>query len=169
MARGVGTDRDVAAMEMTKWFDTNYHYIVSEFQASQTFRRAWSAPVDAYVEARKLGIHTRPVLLGPVSFMRLGKAPAGDVDPLDLLDRLLPVYEDVLEQLTQRERTGFRSMSRASCRISTRVSPQRTRTHTVVWEQRPRHSFSLRIRMTSIRPLEVWVIRCLGAPRCRRQ
>ena len=55
--------------------------------------------MDAYVEARKLGIHTRPVLLGPVSFLLLGKAPAGDVDPLDLLDRLLPVYEDVLEQL----------------------------------------------------------------------
>ena len=73
MARGVqqgqGQQTDgIAAMEMTKWFDTNYHYIVPEFSPHQTFRLASTKPQDEFMEAKALGIHTRPVLLGPISF-----------------------------------------------------------------------------------------------------
>jgi 5-methyltetrahydropteroyltriglutamate--homocysteine methyltransferase len=88
----------VAALEMTKWFDTNYHYLVPEFTAGQRFSLASNKPVDEFREAKALGIHTRPVLVGPVTFLKLGKA-AGGFDPLTLLDRLLPVYVDVLKLL----------------------------------------------------------------------
>ncbi|MCH8005097.1 MAG: 5-methyltetrahydropteroyltriglutamate--homocysteine S-methyltransferase [Planctomycetes bacterium] len=102
MARGVGTpDRDVTAMEMTKWFDTNYHYIVPEFEAGQRFSLASTKVVDEFNEAKQLGILTRPVILGPVSFLLLGKAKDSNVRRLDLLQRLLPVYEEVLTRLAE--------------------------------------------------------------------
>jgi 5-methyltetrahydropteroyltriglutamate--homocysteine methyltransferase len=88
-------------MEMTKWFDTNYHYIVPEFTEGTTFRLASTKPVDEFNEAKELGIHTRPVLLGPVSFLLLGKARQEGLNPLDLLDGLLAVYEQVLRQLAE--------------------------------------------------------------------
>lgn len=89
----------VAALEMTKWFDTNYHYLVPEFEAQQEFQLSSIKPVDEYCEAKALGIETRPVLLGPVSFLLLGKTWEEQIDPLSLLDRLLPVYFDVLAKL----------------------------------------------------------------------
>jgi len=89
----------VPAMEMTKWFDTNYHYIVPELRADQTFRLASLHAVEAFEEARDLGIATRPVLLGPVSFLLLSKVLEEGVDALSLLGALLPVYEDVLRRL----------------------------------------------------------------------
>ena len=107
MARGVqekevdatgGEGAGAAAMEMTKWFDTNYHYIVPEFYEGQDFTLASTHAIDQFREAKALGIETRPVLLGPVSFLLLGKAQ-DDVDPLDLLDDLLPVYTEVLDRL----------------------------------------------------------------------
>jgi len=88
----------VAALEMTKWFDTNYHYLVPEFTAGQRFALASTKPIDEFREAKALDIHTRPVLVGPVTFLKLGKATGG-FDPLTLLDRLLPVYVDVLKLL----------------------------------------------------------------------
>ncbi|MQA91676.1 MAG: 5-methyltetrahydropteroyltriglutamate--homocysteine S-methyltransferase [Gemmatimonas sp.] len=91
-----------AAMEMTKWFDTNYHYIVPELGAEQRFSLASTKPLDEFLEAKALGILTRPVLLGPVSFLLLSKAPNGDVRPLDLLDSLLPVYGEVLARIAER-------------------------------------------------------------------
>ena len=100
MARGVQSGgRDVTALEMTKWFDTNYHYIVPEFSPDQSFRLASTKPVDEFVEALALGIKTKPVLVGPVTFMLLGKGKASGFDRLDLLDRLLPVYAEVLGRL----------------------------------------------------------------------
>ena len=105
MARGLQEkDADAGeggakAMEMTKWFDTNYHYIVPELHADQSFALTSTAPIDAFQEAKALGVHTRPVLIGPVSFLLLSKAPEGDVEPLALLERLLPVYEKVLMHL----------------------------------------------------------------------
>jgi 5-methyltetrahydropteroyltriglutamate--homocysteine methyltransferase len=87
------------AAEMTKWFDTNYHYLVPEFTAEQSFRLASSKALDQYLEAKAQGIDTRPVLLGPVSYLLLGKARGGDFDPLTLLPRLLPVYAEVLRGL----------------------------------------------------------------------
>jgi 5-methyltetrahydropteroyltriglutamate--homocysteine methyltransferase len=105
MARGVLQDQEqssaIPAMEMTKWFDTNYHYIVPEFEAEQQFSLASTKPVDEFLEAKALGIHTRPVLLGPVSFLLLGKTHSHEVKPLSLLGRLLPVYEEVLLALAR--------------------------------------------------------------------
>ena len=98
MARGLqGDGVDVAAMEMTKWFDTNYHYIVPELFPGMTFRRGSDKPVAEVREAAALGVRTRPVLVGPVSFLLLGKLHGAS--PVTLLDRLLPVYEEVLEAL----------------------------------------------------------------------
>jgi 5-methyltetrahydropteroyltriglutamate--homocysteine methyltransferase len=102
MARGRQGGRsggDVPAMEMTKWFDTNYHFIVPEFSAGQKFFRASSKPVDSFQEAKALGVNTRPVLVGPVSFLLLGKPKADNLNPLALLESLLPVYEETLKQL----------------------------------------------------------------------
>ncbi len=100
MARGMQKGgRDVTAMEMTKWFDTNYHYIVPEFEPGQTFRLSSSKPVDEFQEAKALGIHTKPVLVGPVTFLLLGKIRTARFDRLALLDALLPVYAEALSRL----------------------------------------------------------------------
>jgi 5-methyltetrahydropteroyltriglutamate--homocysteine methyltransferase len=95
-----GGKKDVTAAEMTKWFDTNYHYIVPEFEKGQQFKLCSLKPVEEYVEARGLGIETRPVLVGPVSYLLLGKAKDGG-DALDLLDNLLPVYEQIIAKLVE--------------------------------------------------------------------
>ena len=100
MARGVQSGgRDLTAMEMTKWFDTNYHYIVPEFEPAQTFRLSSTKPVDELQEAKALGLVTKPVLIGPVTFLLLGKARTARFDRLTLLDALLPVYAEVLARL----------------------------------------------------------------------
>ncbi|MDH5721799.1 MAG: 5-methyltetrahydropteroyltriglutamate--homocysteine S-methyltransferase [Alphaproteobacteria bacterium] len=99
MARGRQEgSTDVVAMEMTKWFDTNYHYIVPEFKADTQFKYSRDKAVKEFEEAKALGIETRPVLLGPVSFLLLGKTNE-NMNALALLDRLLPVYEEVLQKL----------------------------------------------------------------------
>ncbi len=102
MARGV---QDVPALEMTKWFDTNYHYIVPELEPGTRFRLAAGAdskPVTEYLEAKALGLDTRPVLIGPLTYLSLAKAapdaPAG-FSPLDLADGLAEVYAELLERL----------------------------------------------------------------------
>jgi hypothetical protein len=80
MARGFqdsAAGLDIPAMEMTKWFDTNYHYIVPEFKPGQEFSLESNKPVEEFREAKSLGISTRPVLLGPVSFLLLGKMEGG--------------------------------------------------------------------------------------------
>lgn len=100
MARGLQSEgKDVTAMEMSKWFDTNYHYIVPEFSSDQDFILSSNKIVEEYLEAKELGIETRPVLLGPVSFLKIGKAKDGDFDPISLLTRLLPVYKKILSRL----------------------------------------------------------------------
>ena len=100
MARGAQSDTlDVPAMEMTKWFDTNYHYLVPEFSPGQRFELASTKPVDEFRQAAALGVHTRPVLLGPVSFLLLGKAREGGLAPIALLPDLVAVYEEVLRRL----------------------------------------------------------------------
>ncbi|MBI3440478.1 MAG: 5-methyltetrahydropteroyltriglutamate--homocysteine S-methyltransferase [Proteobacteria bacterium] len=95
MARG---NAKTGAMEMTKWFDTNYHYIVPEFHTGMKFRLSGEKALRHFEEAKKLGIMTRPVLLGPVSFLLLGKMKGGGT-ALSLLDSLLPVYEEILSKL----------------------------------------------------------------------
>ena len=105
MARGLQEKSkggaDMPAMEMTKWFDTNYHYIVPEFEKQQTFQLASTKAVDHFNEAKKAGVHTRPVLLGPVSFLLLGKSKERTLNPLSLLSAVLPIYEQVLNSLQQ--------------------------------------------------------------------
>jgi len=100
---GCGGDHGEAgqAMEMTKWFDTNYHYIVPELHENQGFRVASTKPFDEFSEALSLGIRTKPVLVGPVTFLSLAKAArnSGPFDTLSLLDRLVPVYAEVLRRL----------------------------------------------------------------------
>ena len=91
------------ASEMTKWFDTNYHYIVPEFHAHTRFRLASRHVFDAFEEALRLGIKTKPVLIGPVTYLTLGKViddAQHDFNRFDLLGRLIPVYEAILKQLT---------------------------------------------------------------------
>ena len=101
MARGVQKPGvDLHALEMTKWFDTNYHYLVPELQAEQMFALRGDKPVAQFLEARALGFETRPVLLGPVSFLLLAKSVDGS-DRLALLDRLLPVYVELLAKLEE--------------------------------------------------------------------
>ncbi|MEX1212628.1 MAG: 5-methyltetrahydropteroyltriglutamate--homocysteine S-methyltransferase [Balneolaceae bacterium] len=104
MARGLQNEQfDIAAMEMTKWFNTNYHYIVPEFTPDQEFTSLSTKIFDEYEEARSAGVVTKPVLIGPVSFLLLGKeknAP-DDFHRLDLLERLLPVYQKILHRLEE--------------------------------------------------------------------
>ncbi|WP_321795792.1 5-methyltetrahydropteroyltriglutamate--homocysteine S-methyltransferase [Caballeronia sp. J97] len=86
----------VAAGEMTKWFDTNYHYIVPEFDAATQFTLDTSRLVEQLGEARALGVNAKPVIIGPVTYLWLGKAKDGS-DRLALLPRLLPVYAALLD------------------------------------------------------------------------
>jgi 5-methyltetrahydropteroyltriglutamate--homocysteine methyltransferase len=90
---------DVTAMEMTKWFDTNYHYLVPELRRGMTFTLASGKPFDELEQARKLGIETKPVLIGPLSFLLLAKCVDGDFDRFELLDSLLDVYGQILTDL----------------------------------------------------------------------
>ncbi|WP_328314528.1 5-methyltetrahydropteroyltriglutamate--homocysteine S-methyltransferase [Streptomyces sp. NBC_00442] len=99
MARGT---QDVAPLEMTKWFDTNYHYLVPELGPDTVFAANCAKQVAELEEALALGLTARPVLVGPVTYLLLAKpAPgvAADFEPLTLLDRLLPVYAEVLADL----------------------------------------------------------------------
>jgi 5-methyltetrahydropteroyltriglutamate--homocysteine methyltransferase len=98
MARGLqSSGADVPAMEMTKWFDTNYHFIVPEIEEGAAFRLADDKPLAELRESARVGIATRPVLVGPVSLLLLGKVEGAQVRTW--LDRLLPVYEEILSVL----------------------------------------------------------------------
>jgi 5-methyltetrahydropteroyltriglutamate--homocysteine methyltransferase len=102
MARGYQKNGlDITAMEMTKWFDTNYHYLVPEFDAGQQFRVLSDKCTQEFKEALLLGIHTKPVLLGPVSFLLLGKIKEESLHAGELLEQLLPVYIQLLQNLQQ--------------------------------------------------------------------
>lgn len=101
MARG---NASVPAMEMTKWFDTNYHYIVPELGPDVSFSYASHKAVNEYKEAKALGVDTVPVLVGPVTFLLLSK-PAKGVEKsfplLSLLDKILPIYKEVIAELKE--------------------------------------------------------------------
>ena len=92
----------VAAGEMTKWFDTNYHYIVPEFDANTQFSLDPSRLLQQISEARALGVNVKPVIIGPVTYLWLGKAK-DDSDKLALLPRLLPVYAALLDYFTAQD------------------------------------------------------------------
>jgi len=100
MARGYQKDGyDVTAMEMTKWFDTNYHYIVPEFTTNQKFSFFSNKVINQFNEAKREGYNVKPVLLGPVSFLLLGKEKEKGFHRLELIKNLLPVYLEVLKKL----------------------------------------------------------------------
>jgi 5-methyltetrahydropteroyltriglutamate--homocysteine methyltransferase len=100
MARGYQKEGlDITAMEMTKWFDTNYHYIVPEFKKNQEFKLFSNKIVDEFYETKQLGIITKPVIIGPVSYLLLGKEKEQGFNRIDLLKNLLPVYIDILTKL----------------------------------------------------------------------
>jgi 5-methyltetrahydropteroyltriglutamate--homocysteine methyltransferase len=96
MARGA---QNAPALEMTKWFDTNYHYVVPEFEPGQQYCLRSTKVVDEFLEAKALGITTRPVLLGPVSFVLLGKQTSGSVSRVSVLEKILSVYTEILRRL----------------------------------------------------------------------
>jgi 5-methyltetrahydropteroyltriglutamate--homocysteine methyltransferase len=87
------------AQEMTKWFDTNYHYLVPEFSADQQFALSWEQLFEEVAEAHALGHSVKPVLIGPLTYLWLGKEKGSDFDRLDLLERLLPVYGEIFQRL----------------------------------------------------------------------
>ena len=90
------------ASEMTKWFDTNYHYIVPEFRADTEFKLSSTKVFDEFAEASALGLRAKPVLIGPVTYLTLGKvqdASQPGFDRFSLLERVLPVYEEILAKL----------------------------------------------------------------------
>lgn len=99
MARGRSGDHDVPAMEMTKWFDTNYHYIVPELSAETTFRIASDAPFRALAEATQAGVNGKVVLIGPITFLALAKSHDDGFDPFSLQENLTTVYANVISRL----------------------------------------------------------------------
>ncbi|WP_369769704.1 5-methyltetrahydropteroyltriglutamate--homocysteine S-methyltransferase [Flavobacterium sp. WC2416] len=102
MARGAQKEgQDVVAMEMTKWFDTNYHYIVPEFSKNQEFELFSEKIIDEYKEAKAAGFQTKPVIIGPVSYLLLGKEKQEGFHRIDLINKLLPVYFDILQKLQE--------------------------------------------------------------------
>ncbi|MEI7346423.1 5-methyltetrahydropteroyltriglutamate--homocysteine S-methyltransferase [Dickeya chrysanthemi] len=96
------TGEPAAAAEMTKWFNTNYHYMVPEFTQGQQFTLTWTQLLDEVDEALALGHKVKPVLLGPVTYLWLGKVKGEAFNRLDLLNAVLPVYRQVLAELAKR-------------------------------------------------------------------
>jgi 5-methyltetrahydropteroyltriglutamate--homocysteine methyltransferase len=111
MARGAGRstnaccggahDQPQVAQELTKWFDTNYHYLVPEFSADQQFALSWEQLFEEVEQAHALGHRVKPVLIGPLTYLWLGKAKGSDFDKLELLERLLPVYGEIFRRLAE--------------------------------------------------------------------
>ena len=107
MARGSGACCNAQAteaqhaLELTKWFDTNYHYLVPEFSAEQRFLLSWEQLFEEVDEALALGHKVKPVLIGPLTYLWLGKAKGQAFDKLDLLERLLPVYGEIFSRLAR--------------------------------------------------------------------
>lgn len=91
-----------AAAEMTKWFNTNYHYMVPEFTQGQQFKLTWTQLLDEVDEALALGHNVKPVLLGPITYLWLGKVKGAPFNRLSLLKEILPVYKQVLAELKKR-------------------------------------------------------------------
>jgi 5-methyltetrahydropteroyltriglutamate--homocysteine methyltransferase len=105
MARGYQKDSvDVPASEMKKWFDSNYHFVVPEFDDEVEFKLTFNKALAEFKEAKELGITTRPVVLGPITYLALGKASksaAAGFTPIALLPKILPVYKQLLAELKE--------------------------------------------------------------------
>ncbi len=102
MARGMAPNtQEATACEMTKWFNTNYHYIVPEFTKNQSFQLASDKLFQEINQAQQLGYQVKPVILGPLSYLWLGKTKGIEFDKLTLLNTILPVYQEILTRLSQ--------------------------------------------------------------------
>ncbi|KAJ6515777.1 cobalamin-independent synthase [Mycena sanguinolenta] len=103
MGRGRQADGvDVPASEMKKWFDSNYHFVVPEVSEATDFKLNFNKAVEEFKEAKAAGVSTRPVVLGPVSFLVLSKASkeaSAGFQPISLLPKLLPIYKTLLTDL----------------------------------------------------------------------
>ena len=101
MARGSQTSElDVPALEMTKWFDTNYHYLVPELSKNQAFKLSSNKPFAEYEEAKQAGFDTKPVILGPLTFLSLSKGIDGS-NTIDLLGKIVPVYKEIIKKFSE--------------------------------------------------------------------
>jgi len=101
MARGSQTSElDVPALEMTKWFDTNYHYLVPELSKNQEFKISSNKPFAEYEEAKQAGFDTKPVILGPLTFLSLSKGIDGS-NTIDLLGKIVPVYKEIIKKFAE--------------------------------------------------------------------
>ncbi|QTM69080.1 5-methyltetrahydropteroyltriglutamate--homocysteine S-methyltransferase [Buchnera aphidicola (Hormaphis cornu)] len=104
IARGYApTGKRTTASEMTKWFNTNYHYIVPEFQKDHCFKFSWFQLLDEVDEALALGHKIKPILLGPMSYLWLGKVKGIKFDRLELLHKIVPIYQQILLELVKRK------------------------------------------------------------------
>jgi len=98
MARG---DDGIAAMEMSKWFDTNYHYIVPEFRRGQSFNLSPNILLNQVRQAREMGIDAKPVVLGPLTLLKCGKNRDEEGDPMDHLSAVFSIYEKLISELSE--------------------------------------------------------------------
>ncbi|QCI17454.1 5-methyltetrahydropteroyltriglutamate--homocysteine S-methyltransferase [Buchnera aphidicola (Acyrthosiphon lactucae)] len=93
---------DISASEMTKWFNTNYHYIVPEFYKNKTLKFSWKQILDEVDEALLLGHKVKPILLGPITYLWLGKVKGEYFNRLDILKDIIPIYKYILKELSNR-------------------------------------------------------------------
>jgi 5-methyltetrahydropteroyltriglutamate--homocysteine methyltransferase len=90
---------DAHAQAMTPWFDTHHHYLAPEFSADQQFTLSWEQLFEEVDEAKALGHAVKPVVIGPLTYLWLGKAKGAEFDKLDLVERLLPLYDEIFNRL----------------------------------------------------------------------
>ncbi|ATA94467.1 5-methyltetrahydropteroyltriglutamate--homocysteine S-methyltransferase [Capnocytophaga canimorsus] len=132
LARGYQKDGiDITAMEMTKWFDTNYHYIVPEFYKNQTFEVRHNKALAEYQFAKDKGFETKPVLLGVVTYLLLGKEKENDFDRLDLALSLLATYKQIIKELVA---AGAKTIQIDEPCLVLDLSPKAKETYTIVYE-----------------------------------
>ncbi|MFJ1390513.1 5-methyltetrahydropteroyltriglutamate--homocysteine S-methyltransferase [Capnocytophaga canimorsus] len=132
LARGYQKDGiDITAMEMTKWFDTNYHYIVPEFYKNQTFELRHNKALAEYQFAKDKGFETKPVLLGVVTYLLLGKEKENDFDRLDLALSLLATYKQIIKELVA---AGAKTIQIDEPYLVLDLSPKAKETYTMVYE-----------------------------------
>ncbi|AWL79185.1 5-methyltetrahydropteroyltriglutamate--homocysteine S-methyltransferase [Capnocytophaga canimorsus] len=122
---------DITAMEMTKWFDTNYHYIVPEFYKNQTFEVRHNKALAEYQFAKDKGFETKPVLLGVVTYLLLGKEKENDFDRLDLALSLLTTYKQIIKELVA---AGAKTIQIDEPCLVLDLSPKAKETYTIVYE-----------------------------------
>ena len=134
--------QDQTAMEMTKWFDTNYHYLVPEWSAGLDFKADPAKAVSEFLEAKALGVETRPVLIGPCTLLLLGKAAAPGFDPWSLLPALLAAYSTLLAALKS---AGAESVQIDEPCLATDLPPAASEHYRIAFEELARVGLPLHL------------------------